>query len=91
MAASPSNGGGNVLGQHGRRKGGSNATAIMNTPRKVLPSRGAKAKSAMEEASDDDGREGEEEGKGDDKSQHHPMWEFSIYRTWLKGNNVHAM
>ena len=85
MAALSSNGGENVPGQHGGRKGGSDATAIMNTPHKVPPSGGAKAKLAMEEARDDDGRGGEGGGEGDDNSHHHPMWESSIYWTWLEG------
>ena len=88
MAASLSDWGGNTPGQPGGRKGGSNATAIMNTPHKVPPSRGTVAKPATEEASNVDGREGEGGGEGDDNSHHHPMWESSIYRTWLEGSNV---
>ncbi len=60
MVALLSDGGGNLPGQHGGRKDGNNATAIRNIPCKMPQSGGAKAKPAMEEASNDDGRGGEE-------------------------------
>jgi hypothetical protein len=55
MVASSSDGGGDAPWQRGGRKGGSNVTAIMNTPCKLPLSKRAEAKLVMEEASNDDG------------------------------------